>query len=127
MEQDRRWRQNPFLEALSAEVRGWALDFDLRADEVARRIRSVARRTGEIDAARWAAARGLDQALATCHPLLDAPAGAGRRSELERRIRRRYTRTGRFDSGAVSGALLPKFVESGRRGEATANREQAYA
>jgi predicted amidohydrolase len=127
MAQDRAWRRKPVLDAFSAEVRGLALDLDLDPGALEARLQRVGRSVGELDAARWAAARGLDEALATCHPLLDVPARRGQWPPLERRIRRRYRRSARFDTGAIPGALLPKFAETGRRGEQTANRAQAFA
>src|SRR4051812_36688337 len=105
---DRAWRRNAHLEALTAEVRGFALALELHSPWAGRRMREVARRVGEQDAARWAVARGLDQALSTCHPLLRAPTGATDASELEHRILARYTSTGRLDTGAIPGALVPK-------------------
>jgi predicted amidohydrolase len=126
MEHDRAWRRKVHLRELSTEVRHDALELGIRPEYLLRRIRRAAGKAGEMDAARWAAARGLDEALATCHPLLGAPAGSPQSSPLERRIRRRYTRSGRFDTGAVRGALLPKLVESGRLPQATANRAQAF-
>jgi predicted amidohydrolase len=56
--------------------------------------------------------RGLDRALAHANPLL-----SGVPPEALRTIAARYARTGRLDSGAVAGGLLPRFAAGGRRGQ----------
>ncbi len=55
---------------------------------------------------------GLDSALAHANPLLG---GAAPPSLTEYALR--YAESGRFDSGAVPGALLPRFARPGRRGQ----------
>jgi predicted amidohydrolase len=55
---------------------------------------------------------GLDAALAHANPLLGGPAPPAL-SEYAMR----YAESGRFDSGAVPGALLPRFARPGRRGQ----------
>ena len=55
---------------------------------------------------------GLDAALAHANPLLGGPAPPAL-SEYALR----YAESGRFDSGAVPGALLPRFARPGRRGQ----------
>lgn len=128
MSRDRAWRRNAHLEALTAETRGNAMTLELHPRWMGTRLREVEQRTGEgPTAVRWAAARGIDQALAACHTVTGTPAGEGERSPLEQRVRQRYAATGRFDSGEVPGALLPKFADAGRRGEATVSRAQAFA
>ena len=55
---------------------------------------------------------GLDAALAQANPLLGAAAPP---ALTEYALR--YAESGRFDSGAVPGALLPRFARPGRRGQ----------
>ena len=55
---------------------------------------------------------GLDAALSHANPLLG---GAAPPSLVEYALR--YAESGRFDSGAVRGALLPRFARPGRRGQ----------
>ncbi len=64
------------------------------------------------DEAAYAVVRGLDRALAHANPLL-----GGVPPEPLRPIAARYARSGRLDSGAVAGALLPRFATGGRRGQ----------
>src|SRR5262245_57280104 len=60
----------------------------------------------------FAALLGLDAALARANPLLGgAPPPALSEYAL------RYAESGRFDSGAGPGALLPRFARPGRRGQ----------
>ena len=127
LSRDRAWRRNAHLDALTAEVRGFALDLRLDPPWLASRLQEIGKRVRDEQAATWAAARGLDQALAECHPTQAAPAGQAMPSALKRQIGSRYTAKGRLDTGAAGGALLPKLVETGRRGESTANRSQAFA
>jgi predicted amidohydrolase len=55
---------------------------------------------------------GLDAALAHANPLLG---GTAPPALTEYALR--YAESGRFDSGAVPGALLPRFARPGRRGQ----------
>ena len=55
---------------------------------------------------------GLDAALAHANPLLGAVAPPALTE-----CALRYAESGRFDSGAVPGALLPRFARPGRRGQ----------
>jgi predicted amidohydrolase len=55
---------------------------------------------------------GLDAALAHANPLLGAAAPPALTE-----CALRYAESGRFDSGAVPGALLPRFARPGRRGQ----------
>jgi predicted amidohydrolase len=60
----------------------------------------------------FAVLRGLDAALAHANPLLGAaPPPALAEYAL------RYAESGRLDSGALPGALLPRFARPGRRGQ----------
>ena len=61
---------------------------------------------------RFAVLSGLDAALAHANPLVaEAPPAALAEYAL------RYAETGRLDSGAVPGGLLPRFARPGRRGQ----------
>jgi predicted amidohydrolase len=60
----------------------------------------------------FAALLGLDAALAHANPLLGAAAPP---ALAEYALR--YAESGRLDSGAVPGALLPRFARPGRRGQ----------
>src|SRR5919199_4514200 len=60
----------------------------------------------------FAALLGLDAALARANPLLGGPAPS---ALTEYSLR--YAESGRFDSGAGPGALLPRFARPGRRGQ----------
>ena len=55
---------------------------------------------------------GLDAALAHANPLFGAAAPP---ALTEYALR--YAESGRFDSGAIAGALLPRFARPGRRGQ----------
>jgi predicted amidohydrolase len=60
----------------------------------------------------FAALLGLDAALSRANPLLGGPAPPAL-SEYALR----YAESGRFDSGAGPGALIPRFARPGRRGQ----------
>ena len=64
------------------------------------------------DGGAFAVLLGLDAALAHANPLL---AGAAPPALTEYALR--YAESGRFDSGAIPGALLPRFARPGRRGQ----------
>jgi predicted amidohydrolase len=64
------------------------------------------------DAGDFAVLLGLDAALAHANPLLG---GASPPALTEYALR--YAESGRFDSGAIPGALLPRFARPGRRGQ----------
>src|ERR1051325_6973416 len=64
---------------------------------------------------------GLDAALARAHPLLGGPAPPAL-SEYALR----YAESGRFDSGARPGALLPRFARPGRRGQLPEDLADAF-
>ena len=64
------------------------------------------------EAGDFAVLLGLDAALAHANPLLGGPAPP---ALTEYALR--YAESGRFDSGAVPGALLPRFARPGRRGQ----------
>jgi predicted amidohydrolase len=64
---------------------------------------------------------GLDAALAHANPLLGGPAPP---TLTEYALR--YAETGCFDSGALPGALLPRFARPGRRGQVPDNPADAF-
>jgi predicted amidohydrolase len=127
--EDRRWLQSDHLSALTAEVKAMALGLQLEPGWIEQRLREVVQRSGEGEqAACWAAARGLDRAFAHCNPRTAAPASTGRDRRFRDLIGDRYERLGRFDEGdEVAGVLLPKLTGTGRAGETTASRGQAFA
>jgi predicted amidohydrolase len=69
----------------------------------------------------FAALLGLDAALARANPLLGGPAPPAL-SEYALR----YAESGRFDSGAAPGALLPRFARPGRRGQLPEDLADAF-
>jgi predicted amidohydrolase len=95
-----RWEGDAALERLSAQV---------EADALAGRLGEIAI---DGDATAYAVVRGLDRALASANPLT-----GGVPPEALRPIATRYARSGRLDSGAVAGGLLPRFASGGRRGQ----------
>jgi predicted amidohydrolase len=70
---------------------------------------------------RFAVLRGLDAALAHANPLL---AGVAPPALAEYALR--YAESGRLDSGAIPGALLPRFARPGRRGQLPADLADAF-
>ena len=95
-----RWEGDAELGRISAQVEADALAGTLGDPPI------------DADAAAYAVVRGLDRALARANPLL-----SGAPPKALRPIAKRYARTGRLDSGAVAGGLLPRFVAGGRRGQ----------
>jgi predicted amidohydrolase len=94
------WEWDDELERISARVEADAIAGTLGAISIA----------GDADA--YAVVRGLDRALQSVNPLLSGVPPAALRP-----LAARYARTGRLDSGAVEGALLPRFASGGRRGQ----------
>lgn len=106
----------------------WALridpsSLDVWSQEHAARVRSYADAclmTGEIptevfnpdsDESAFVGLKILDEVLASCHTGFHLEAGA------MRRIAARAAAIGRFDSGALGGAVVPKWTSPGRPGE----------
>jgi predicted amidohydrolase len=90
-----RWLVDPELQAAAAGIEAAALAGDV------------------VDVGHpFAALVGLDAALAHANPLLGGPPPPAL-SEYALR----YAESGRFDSGAVPGGLLPRFARPGRRGQ----------
>src|SRR5262245_13703339 len=93
------WIGDPAVTAIAGGVERAVLDGEpVAAPEGARRC--------------FAVLLGLDAALAHVNPTL---AGAAPPALTEYALR--YAESGRFDSGAVPGALLPRFARPGRRGQ----------
>jgi predicted amidohydrolase len=70
----------------------------------------------------FAALLGLDAALAHANPVLGGPAPP---ALTEYALR--YAESGRFDSGEVPGALVPRFARPGRRGQLPDDLADAFA
>ncbi len=93
------WMADATVAAIAAEVREAALHGE-----------PVTGRDGGRET--FAVLLGLDAALATVNPVSGAVAPAAL-TELALR----YAGSGRLDSGALPGALLPRFARPGRRGQ----------
>jgi predicted amidohydrolase len=98
-----------------AEGEAWMADADIAT--AAAEVEQAAldgRHVAEPDGGRrtFAVLLGLDAALAHANPLLGEAAPPAL-SEYALR----YAESGRFDTGAVPGALLPRFARPGRRGQ----------
>lgn len=104
------WIGDARVWAIAAEVEAEALDGALGAAAALERVERAP--TGERARLRFALLRGLDAALAHANPLL---AGVTPAPLAEYALR--YAESGRLDSGAVPGALLPRFARPGRRGQ----------
>jgi hypothetical protein len=110
------------IEAADFRANGesWLLDRELQA--AAAEVEAAAL-TGEPIEVRhpFAALLGLDAVLARANPLLGGPAPPAL-SEYALR----YAESGRFDSGARPGALLPRFARPGRRGQLPEDLADAF-
>jgi predicted amidohydrolase len=104
------WIRDARLLAMTAEVEAEALDGALSVAAAFERVEQAP--TGERPRLGFALLRGLDAALAHANPLL---AGVTPPALAEYALR--YAERGRLDSGAVPGALLPRFARPGRRGQ----------
>jgi predicted amidohydrolase len=104
------WIRDGRLLGVAAEAEAEALDGAFSAAAAFARIERAS--TCERSRLRFALLRGLDAALAHANPLL---AGATPPGLAEYALR--YAECGRLDSGAVPGALLPRFARPGRRGQ----------
>ena len=94
-----RWMGDAKVAAIAAKVERAALEEEpVAAPEAGRQA--------------FAVLLGLDAALAHANPLLGAAAPP---ALAEYALR--YAESGRFDSGAPPGALLPRFARPGRRGQ----------
>ena len=104
------WIADAGVWAIAGEVEVDALDGTLSAAAALERVEqapsSERARTG------FALLCGLDAALAHANPLL-----AGVTPPALSEYAFRYAESGRLDSGAVPGALLPRFARPGRRGQ----------
>jgi predicted amidohydrolase len=109
-----RWHVDAALRAEAAEVERAALEGRLDVAELCRRCQDDA-------APRYAAARGLDAALAHVNPASAAIPPA----PLEE-YALRYAETGRLDTGARGGGLLPRFVRPGREGQLPDELREAF-
>lgn len=104
------WAIDPAVLDLAREVEENALGGTLSAADLRRRIESAP--DGKRPRLRFAFLKGLDAALGSANPLLaDGAPPALTEYAL------RYVESGRFDSGAIPGGLLPRFATPGRRGQ----------
>jgi predicted amidohydrolase len=104
------WLADEELQAVASEVEAQALDETLDAGALRERVML----SGEREQGRLAfgVLRGLDAALAHANPAI---AGAAPPALAEYALR--YAETGRLDSGALPGALVPRFARPGRGGQ----------
>jgi predicted amidohydrolase len=105
-----RWAGDLGVLAIAAEVTSDALDGTLSVPAVLERVEQAP--NGARARLTFALLRGLDAALAHANPLL-----GGVPPPLLAEYALGYAESGRFDSGAVPGALLPRFAQPGRRGQ----------
>lgn len=104
------WIVDSRVPAIAADVEAEALDGTLSAVAVRERIERAP--SDERLLVRFAVLCGVDAALAHANPLL---AGVPPPPLAEYALR--YVESGRLDSGAIPGALLPRFARPGRRGQ----------
>ena len=104
------WIADASVLGIAAEVEAEALEGALSAAAVFERVERAP--GDERPRLRFALLRGLDAALAHANPLL---AGATPSALAEYALR--YAERGRLDSGALPGALLPRFARPGRSGQ----------
>jgi hypothetical protein len=104
------WIGDSRVLAVAAEVEAEALDGTLSVVAALERVERAP--AGERARVTFALLCGLDAALAHANPLL---AGVPPPPLAEYALR--YAESGRLDSAAVPGALLPRFARPGRRGQ----------
>jgi predicted amidohydrolase len=105
-----RWLGDPAVVEASRETERAALEGTLSAGGVRGHLEST---PGEArPQRRFAVLGGLDAALGHANPLTARAA-----PETLAEYALRYAETGRLDSGAVPGGLLPRFARPGRRGQ----------
>jgi predicted amidohydrolase len=104
------WMADSAVREIARDIERTAVAGALAESELLGRIGSeTAEQRGR---ARFAALLGLDAALAHANPLIgESPPPPLAEYAL------RYAETGRLDSGAVPGGLLPRFATPGRRGQ----------
>jgi len=98
----------------------WLRDAEVQAEAVAVEAAALAGEPVEVRHP-FAALLGLDAALAHANPVLGGPPPAPLREYALR-----YAESGRFDSAAVPGALLPRFARPGRRGQLPEDLADAF-
>jgi predicted amidohydrolase len=103
-----------------ANGESWLLDPEVQAASAEVEAAALAGERVEVRH-RFAALLGLDAALARANPLLGGPAPPAL-SEYALR----YAESGRFDSGAGPGALVPRFARPGRRGQLPEDLADAF-
>jgi predicted amidohydrolase len=114
------WLADEELLAMASEVEARALDETLDAGALRERVmRSGDRERGRLA---FGVLRGLDAALAHANPAI---AGTAPPAVAEYTLR--YAEAGRLDSGALPGALLPRFARPGRGGQLPDDLADAFA
>jgi predicted amidohydrolase len=103
------WVVDPVVLDTSREIEAEALGATLSPAHLLGRVESAPADRQRI---RFALLRGLDAVLGHANPLQAEVAPA---ALAEYALR--YAETGRFDSGAIPGGLLPRFARPGRRGQ----------
>ena len=103
-----------------ANGESWLVDPELLAERAQVEAAALAGEPVEVRHP-FAALLGLDDALASANPLLGGPAPPAL-SEYALR----YAESGRFDSGARPGALLPRFARPGRGGQLPEDLTDAF-
>jgi predicted amidohydrolase len=104
------WLADPRVAAEAADVEAGALAGTLSAAAALRRVTRAP--ADERAPLRFGLLQGLDAALAHANPLLS---GVAPPALTEYALR--YAESGRLDSGARPGGLLPRFARPGRRGQ----------
>lgn len=114
------WIADADLWAIARQVEADALDGTLSAAAALERVERAP--SSERSRAGFAILCGLDAALAHANPLLAAVT-----PPVLAEYAFRYAESGRLDSGAVPGALLPRFARPGRRGQLPDDLADAFA
>ena len=114
------WLTGPGVDAAASDVEERACAGTL--DPAAERERLAAAPADERGSMAFALLRGLDAALAHANPLSGGVPPPG----LEEHALR-YAESGRLDSGAAAGALVPRFARPGRRSQLPDDLADAFA
>jgi predicted amidohydrolase len=113
------WLGDERVRSLAQEIEADAVDGSLSPEAV--RASVAEDPAGEGTVARFAALLGLDAALGHANPLQ-----SGVTPPALSELALRYADSGRLDSGALPGALLPRFARPGRRGQLPGDLAEAF-